>query len=490
MNPTEIKTAEMSEINSMPIQRSAVELLIRFYILAKNVRIYDRNNALCRDQARNFFEHLQGMFEQCGGEVSFVIRHNSIFMNRVRLKFGLGNYTVFKSMHEEFRKRSIGTMRFLEGLTMEELLSFVRIFSIKDKSEEFSFVKFIDAVEDAGIIHVFLEKAIDRETFSGTDVSTARIYFLSIIHLKESFEHDRKQEPIKLNTTRRLMQSIYNHIVDNESFVLGMTSLKNYHEYTLNHSVNVCALAMALGRRLGLSRSELVELGISAFFHDLGKLDTPVDILNKPGKLDPGEWEIMEKHPCQGAEKLVHLKEFRRLPLRAIHVALEHHLKEDFTGYPKYFARDRVNLFSRIVKVVDYFDAITTPRIYRPKTFTRTEALNLMLEQSGREFNPLILKTFANMLGYFPIGSFVALDTGETAIVIDTNPETRFLLRPLVKLVTDAAGNKVNGEMADLSETDPATRKYARTITKPLDPLKYGIKVSDYFLAMADEQSA
>ncbi len=138
MNPTEIKTAEMSEINSMPIQRSAVELLIRFYILAKNVRIYDRNNALCRDQARNFFEHLQGMFEQCGGEVSFVIRHNSIFMNRVRLKFGLGNYTVFKSMHEEFRKRSIGTMRFLEGLTMEELLSFVRIFSIKDKSEEFS----------------------------------------------------------------------------------------------------------------------------------------------------------------------------------------------------------------------------------------------------------------------------------------------------------------------------------------------------------------
>ncbi len=473
----------------LSMQKDSVELLIRFYILAKSVRIYDRNNALCLEQAAKSFESIDAMLKRCGGDAAIAIRHGSMFMNRMRLKFGLGNYSVFKTMHEEFRKRSIGAMRFLDGLTMEELLSFVRLFSVMDRKTEFSLMGLIDDMENAGITHILLEKAIDKETFSGTDVNTARIYFLSIVHLRDSFELDRKQEPIKLNTTRRLMQSIYNHIVDNESFVLGMTSLKNYHEYTLNHSVNVCALSMALGRRLGLSRSELVELGISAFFHDLGKLDTPIGILNKPGKLDGDERSIMEKHPFQGAEKLVQLKEFRRLPLRAIHVALEHHLKEDFTGYPTYFARDRVNLFSRIVKVADYFDAITTPRIYRPRAFTRTEALNMMLEQSGREFNPLILKTFANMLGFFPIGSFVLLDTGETAIIVDTNPETRFLLRPKAKLVSDAAGNRIDGDLVDLSESDPASGAYPRTIVKSLDPQKYGIKVSDYFVAMAGRQA-
>jgi putative nucleotidyltransferase with HDIG domain len=281
------------------------------------------------------------------------------------------------------------------------------------------------------------------------------------------------------------MQSIYNHIVDNESFVFGMTNIKNHDEYTLNHSVNVCLLATALGRRLGLNRGELVDLGIAAFFHDLGKLETPLEILNKPDKLDAGEREIMEQHPFKGAEKLVLLKETRRLPLRAIHVAMEHHIKEDLTGYPRYFNRADVNLFSKIVKVVDFFDAITTKRVYRTKVFTRAEALSLMLEQEAGEFNPVILKAFVNLLGVFPIGSLVALSTGEAAIVFDLNHDPKLILRPTVKLITDAAGSKVDGAVVDLTERDPATGRYVRTISKVLNPQDYGIEIAEYFLARA-----
>ena len=193
----------------------------------------------------------------------------------------------------------------------------------------------------------------------------------------------------------------------------------------------------------------------------------------------------MEKHPFQGAEKLVLLKEFRRLPLRAIHVALEHHIKEDLSGYPRYFKKDDVNLFSKIVKVVDFFDAITTKRVYRTKVFTRAEALSLMLEQSGTEFNPVILKAFVNMMGVFPIGTLVALNTGEVGIVFDINPDPKLS----------------SGRRSSSSPTRRATRSTARSSTSPRRtrrraasggrscgpsiPSKYGIEVSDYFLAQA-----
>ncbi len=217
----------------------------------------------------------------------------------------------------------------------------------------------------------------------------------------------------------------------------------------------------------------------------MGKLETPLEILNKPAQLDEGEREIMEQHSFKGAEKLVLLRESRRLPLRAIHVAMEHHIKEDLSGYPRYFHKNDVNLFSKIVKVVDFFDAVTTKRVYRTKVFTRAEALGLMLDQAGSEFNPVILKAFVSLMGVFPIGSLVALNTGEIGVVFELNPEPKFQLRPSVKLITDTAGNRIDGEIVDLTETDPATGRRARTILSPLNPQDYGIEIADYFLAQA-----
>lgn len=229
-----------------------------------------------------------------------------------------------------------------------------------------------------------------------------------------------------------------------------------------------------------------MDLGLAAFFHDLGKIDTPLEILNKPGQLTEDERKIMELHPHQGAEKLVQLREFRRLPLSAIHVAMEHHIKEDLTGYPQYRIKNDINLYSRIVKVCDFFDAITTKRVYRKKVFTRAEALSLMLEHIGTEFNPVILKAFVQMMGVFPVGSVVLLSTGEIGLVVENNQETRFLLRPRIKIIVDAQGNKIDGEVVDLTEIDPETRKYKRTIVKEINANDYGLNVADYFLAQAE----
>ncbi len=462
--------------------RSAIEILTRFQIVYKIAKIYEANNLIFLRQIKILYNMVQVALAG-EGEAFFKIRQGTIFFNRVRLKFGFSNYHVFKFVITELRDKEIGAIIFEPGLTEEDLTRFMILMAKNEKKPEAPYEHFFREFQEGRVRRIALEKISPYEIPS-QERTAAKVYFLGIIHLKEHFEKG-KQEKIKINTTRRLMQSLFNHIVENESFIYGLTNLKNYDEYTLNHSMNVCTLSIALGRRLGLDRNELVDLGMSAFFHDVGKLETPLEILNKPAKLTDEEREIMEKHVHQGAEKLVQSKEFQNLPLRALHVALEHHVRADLSGYPKAFKRKNLNLFSRIVKIVDYFDAITTPRVYRKKAFTRQEALALMAGKSGTEFDALIFKVFSNMMGAYPVGTLVVLNTGELGIVFEVNPEASFALRPKVKLITDASGNKIDGEIVDLTETSPDGSRYLRTILKSLDPEKYDIKIPDYFLARA-----
>ncbi len=465
-------------------QRAATDLVLRFHVVDKIAKIHDPKNDAFQEQVRLFFDRLAPVLKE-EKEAAFRVRHGAFILNGARVKSSLATYPIFKFVMEEFRQRELDAIRFKPGLTREELDLFLPIFARREKKTGSPFAQLRDDLDGAGVSHVVLEEATDRKTPSSLNRSTARIFFLGIAHLKDSFRRNARDEGLKVHTTRRLMQAIYNHIVDNESFVFGLTNLKNHDEYTLNHSVNVCLLATALGRRLGLSRAEIVDLGIAAFFHDLGKLDTPLEILNKPSSLSADEREIMERHPFKGAEKLVLLKGPRRLPLQAIHVSLEHHIRQDRGGYPRYFGTADINLYSKIVKVVDYFDAVTTKRVYRPSAMTRAEALDAMLGLSGTDFHPVILKAFVNMMGVFPIGSLVGLRSGEIGIVFALNEDPQLALRPKVKLITDASGRRIDGEVADLAEKDPATGRFTRTISGVLDPDDYGIEIARYFLAEA-----
>lgn len=467
------------------LHQLAVEMVIRLNVLLKSAKIYEPNNLLFQRQIGTLLVLIRRALTE-SGEAHFTVRQSTLFFNNLRLKYGYANYHFFKFVLQEFKKKEIGGIMFEPEVGEDDLKLFMTLLSKGEGKSTTPFEALSEDVKGQGIRHVTIEKMFPSELMPSREKYAAKVFFLGITHLEEAFETEYRQEKIKLNTTRRLMQSIFNHIVDNESFVQGLTNIKNFHEYTLNHSMNVCILSIALGRRLGLDRNELVDLGISAFFHDFGKLDTPKEILEKPTKLDDQEREIMEKHPYQGAGKLVQFREFRNLPVRAIHVALEHHVKEDLTGYPRYYKKQSVNLFSKIVKITDFFDAITTKRVYRTNVFTRDEALSLMLEQSGKEFHPILLREFVKMMGIYPVGSLVALNTGELGIVVENNPETMLLLRPKVKLIADASGNKIDGDILDLSKAEPGTNTYTRTVVKSLDPEKYRIRVADYFLAQAE----
>jgi putative nucleotidyltransferase with HDIG domain len=465
-------------------QRDLINVLFRYHAVLKIAKVYDFNNEMVQDQIGKLYAGLQELLER-EGEVVLRLRQNSVYINGVRIKFDYSNYHVFKFLSGDFHAKEIAAIAFSQGLPEDEIRRFVQILLRKDFDPKDAHAQIIQAIDAERIDHIIVEKMAPIELQVSPEKSAVRMYFAGISLLKDVYEKSQQHGSFNLNLTKRWMQSIFNHIVDDESFLYGLTNIKNYDEYTLNHSINVCILAVALGRRIGLSREELSDLGISAFLHDLGKMDVPKEILDKPSELSEEERAIIEDHVQHGAEKLIQLKSARRLPLRAIQVAMEHHIRADMSGYPPYFRKKTTNLFSRIVKIVDYFDAITTKRVYRPRTLTRDEALREMKAKSGEEFDELLLKVFISMIGAYPIGSLVVLNSGEIGIVFEPNPHPAFHLRPKVKIIADLRGNMFDGEVVDLAEVNPGTAAFKRTIVKPLDPEKYGMRVADYFLARA-----
>ncbi len=480
----------LKDLDKKTLTRTIDDLFIRFSSAIRTAQIFEPNNISFIQQIRPLYDSIQDLIQNLGKAV-LLFRANALFLNTIRIKIDFNTYQRFKFLANEFKEREIEAVGFQSGLDEDEFTRFIIIFAKAKEKRVDSYDEFRDELERNGINHIIIEKLhpYDSTTRMRADEirsSAKKVFFKSIAHLQEVLEKEKKQEKIYFKTTRRLIQSILNLITLDESFMLGLTNIKNFQEYTLNHSINVAILSLCMGRRLGLEKDELLDLGLAAFFHDIGKLDIPLEILDKKGKLDDKERKVIETHPHHGLVKLVCYQDLAYFPIRALSVALEHHIWADLSsGYPKKWKKKDLNLFSRIVKICDFFDAVTTKRIYRKNAFTREQALGMLHEHTGSEFDPILLKVFANMIGVFPVGTLVALDTDELGIIMETNPEEEFMIRPKVKLITDKEMNKIDGEIVDLSETDPETGKFKKSIKKTLNPEDYGINIPSYFLAQA-----
>ncbi|MCX6566202.1 MAG: HD domain-containing protein [Candidatus Aminicenantes bacterium] len=470
--------------------QAAYEILYRFYVVLKIAKIHDPNNANFQDQLRHLMAALNEPLRR-QGRIILQIRRNAFFINFTRIRVSYSDFYINRSLLVEFGRREIGTLTFSEGLDGAELSRFIAFLSGQNPHKSILFEQFHEVFTAADFRHIQAEKA-EKLDFNSTKERQNRLaaqtYFLGIAHLKELSKTEERVS--SFHVTKLWIQTIFNHLTDDESFLYGLTNIKNHDEYTLNHSVNVCILSMALGRRLGLSNRELMELGIGAFLHDLGKIEIPDAILNKPAHLTAEEKRLMDQHARFGAAHLLRIQGNRGFSGRALAVAFEHHYKANKDNWSPYRKKNNINLFSRIVKITDYFDAITTKRVYRPRAFTREEALNIMIQNKDAEFDPLVFKVFVAMIGVYPIGSLVIMDTEEIGIITEANPHASMAQRPMVKMITDRTGRKINGEVVDLMDIDPQTHRFARTIVKTLDPEKYGIRVADYFLAQVAEVPA
>jgi len=281
---------------------------------------------------------------------------------------------------------------------------------------------------------------------------------------------------------KRVVQGIVDQILNEETSLVGLTTIRDYDEYTFTHSVNVCIFSVALGKRLGLSKLQLYDLGMAALFHDIGKSRVPLDVLNKAGGLTDAEWRAIADHPWLGVLALFQLRGAQEYPYRSMVVAMEHHMKSDLTGYPKPLRPRQQSVYSKIVAVADGFDAATSRRAYQTVPYTPADVMKELRDNPRRGMDPVVVKAFINLTGIYPIGTVVVLDTFEVGIVHAVNPLLDMLARPLVRVVGDAMGNLVQpGTLVDLADRR-SDGTFERTIIKTENPERLGIRVSDYFL--------
>lgn len=228
-----------------------------------------------------------------------------------------------------------------------------------------------------------------------------------------------------------IVNQIIDEILKNDEIAFNLGDLKSVDDYTFEHSVNVCVLALLSGISMGLKKVALVELGIGAILHDIGKILIPQDILNKPGLLDDDEFNTVKRHARLGYDVLNRIKGVSQASSA---VALYHHERYDGNGYPNGMHNESIPLYSRIVAIADVFDALTSDRVYSRK-ISPYKAMEYVISMVGAHFDQEIVKRFTRQMGFFYKGLHLVLNTGETAVVTVAQSA-----RPVVRVLRDARG--------------------------------------------------
>lgn len=308
-------------------------------------------------------------------------------------------------------------------------------------------------------------------------------YSYAMHSLHEVADRLNSNKAAGLGKSVQLVQNMVDMIINDDNVLLDLSTIRDYDDYTFTHSVNVSILSLCLGHRIGLSKVSLSRLGLSALFHDLGKIDIPKDILNKPTKLTDREFGIIKQHSINSVRRILKLRASYDRKASIILPPFEHHLRYDLSGYPKTPRKKPISLFGRIITIADVYDAITGPRVYRTSSMSPDRALGFMLKNAGKIFDPILLKVFINMLGIYPIGTVLEFENKEMGLVTQAPDET---IAPdalwALLLKKNENGGFRKGAYLNLGTWNPDTGSFNRKIINTIHPAELGIQPAEFLL--------
>lgn len=465
--------------------QSGRSLITRFFVLIKTAQNYAEGHAAVAPAIEQLLAVIRTM-HRMNAEASLRLRGGYLFLGDLRLKPETAGFEAFSFTMSEMKRCFIGGINFSPGVSATDISGFVQILlKMQESPSHQTFSELQALLHAAGIAHIELEVLTETTDYAYTDDAARmdsksrarRIYFQAITVVDDIMRNAAKGKSLQLAKAKRVVQGMVDQLISDPADLLGFTILKCQGRYTSNHPVNVCILAMLTGLKSGLTKNRCCELGLSAFCHDIGKTSLPQELLDKETDLDQQEWQEMHKHPLLGVKLLLELKQLDNLNARMVAVAFEHHRQHDFSGYPR-LPYQKMSLFSKIISMADDYDALTSSRIYRREAKAPDKVIRYMLSKSGKSYDPVLLKLFVTMIGIYPIGTILLLNTKEMALVVKNKPSAAMLSTPWIKLIASAAGEEIDGEVVDTAEFAAS----GRAILGVIDATARGMDPAGFFV--------
>ena len=460
------------------------EFLHNFYSLSQIARIHSGTHTLVLEGIEKFSASLNRCMED--DSLTFKISNGQLYVEDEKLPYNRTTKNLFDNIIRYCDTRDLDGMRLLESAkqaSAEDILVFMRLLAISGQQPEpLSWLR--DGLAAENIEWVELIKKTEKpqdEEYSKTKAERRERARKDYTYAKASVEEVARKikegkGEVGVRKTVRVVQDMVTNLIEDDEVYSAISTLRVFDDYTYTHSVNVAMLSMCIGRRINLSRRNLVNLGICALFHDLGKIEIPSEVLYKKEKLDAGELKLIEEHSLNSSRLMLKLKASPDSKARILVPMFEHHLKYDLSGYPHADWKKPLTLFGKIISIADKYDTLTSSRAYRKFLLSPDRALGYMFARAGKDYDPILIKVFINIMGVYPVGTLMKLDTGELALVV-SSPSRDFSKRPLVcVLEKEGEGRYKKKEILNLDERDTKTGKYVRGIVETYHPANLGIQ--------------
>ncbi len=460
--------------------------LLALYKALRSIKLYPMDNAQVRGSLGELASSTQDILKVNGG-LELRISGEILYVNGIRLRMDVDNFASFGHVVRAFSGAGIGLLLVDTPPGQQEWKTFVaQLLRFKpEENGEHRVSEFQRVILQRGVRNVIVgppsEGDADLEDEAARKHAAKHTYQQSIAMTKELFESARMGRTPRLLHIRHAVQGIVDQVLTNDVTIMGLSTLRGHDDSTYTNTVNVCIFSLALGRRIGLSKARLFDLGIAALLHDVGKGHVDVDVILKQGELTAEERSQMETHTWRGALSAFGLRQFGEIPLRGMIAAYEHHMKVDLSGYPKCRRPRELSVFSKIVALADAYNSATTDRSHAGAK-SPDAVLRELWEDPSYGHDPILVKALINLLGIYPVGTCVILDTFEVGLVHAANSDANHIDRPIVRVLGDSNGTWMDDPpLVDLAETE-ADGTFSRSIIKVTDPDKYMINVSDYFV--------
>lgn len=460
-------------------------LLTHLGSLVRQLAVHDASNAavqqVLNELARDVFE-----LRRSAPTVAIVFAEGHTFVNGVWVRSTGRAWESSVFLTATLLKLGARGVRIADGASAEELLRLTQLLRKSANESEST-----HPGEDVGIRAIRLIPTEEHDETEDNERSRFRQVAVEVLE-EGMLSLDDGAADFDVFLRRRQRQLVLRLVQlaeETPEDLLVLTAVRDASMSPVAHNLMVTILAVALGRLMDFRRRDLVRLGVCALSHNVGETLIDASLIEREAKLTDAERGQAEAHPLLG---MAHLLEHFGYEIPIVERALasaEHHLSPDGSGYPE-IGHDNPHAFARIIAVADVYNALVSPRPHR-NAFPPDQAMKLVNRRSVKQLDPLFVRQFTRLVGRYPPGSLVELDTNEYALVLGPGRGLKPLVRPRVLLLTDAVGAELSKPaVVDLGERHLRRKAWLRTIVRTRDPAKLAAPVSRYMLADRDEPAA